>query len=134
MADSLDEIGITKLEFGIFLEVAMRLIPNVDSPLVRAKLLSIEKHPQIGASNTPVNCTKSNCRLMASFLIKYQNDSVPSPMCSKHYSKLVQLIESRSWEYFGNEQIDVESYTVIPDGIWPGVIRARIRQLKNLAP
>ena len=134
MANSLDELGITKLEFGVFLEKVMRSIPNLDSPAVRAKLLSIEKHPQVGASEKEVSCIKSNCRSGADCLIKYQNDSVPAPMCYEHYAKLVQLIESRSWEHFGNDPIEIESYTVIPSGIWPGLIRARIRQLKNLAP
>lgn len=134
MANSLDELGITKLEFEVFLEKIMRLIPNLDSPAVRTKLLSIEKHPQVGASEMPVSCIKSNCRSRASYLLKYRNDSVPTAICSQHYEKLVQLIESRSWEHFGNDPIELENYTVIPSGIWPGLIRARIRQLKNLAP
>ena len=134
MANSLDELGIPRLEFQDFLEKAMRLIPNLDSPAVKAKLLSIEKNPQIGASGMPVNCTKSNCRLLADSLVKYRNDPVPAPLCFQHNQKLVQQIESRSWEHFGNDPIVVENYTIIPRDIWPGVIRARIRQLKNLAP
>jgi len=134
LANSLDELGISRLEFQDFLEKAMRLIPNLDSPAVKAKLVSIEKHPQVGASSMQVNCSKGNCRLLARYLIKYKNDSVPAPICSQHYQKLVQYVESKSWEHFGNDPIVVENYTIIPSDIWPGVIRARIRQLKNLAP
>jgi hypothetical protein len=134
MANSLDELGIPKLAFLEFIEKIMRLIPNCDSPAVRAKMLSTETHPQIGGNGSPVNCIKSNCRLKANVLLKYQNQSVPDPMCSQHYQTLMGQIESKSWEHFGNDPIIIENYTIIPGDIWPGLIRARIRQLKNLAP
>jgi hypothetical protein len=134
LADSLEELGISKLEFQDFLEKAMRLIPDLDSPAVKAKLLSIEISRQIGKNGMPVKCIKSNCQLWVTYLIKYRNDSVPAPLCSWHLKQLVQEIESRSWEHFGNDPIVVENYTIIPPDTWPGLIRARIRQLKNLAP
>jgi len=134
MTNQLDELGVQKLEFSEFIQNIMRLIPNIESTAVKAKMLSTEKHPQIGGNGTPVNCIKSNCRLQASILLKYQNQSVPEPICSQHYQSLVGQIESKSWEHFGNDPIVVENYAIIPGDIWPGVIRARMRQLKNLAP
>ena len=132
MGSSLENLGIPKIEFNDFIELIMRNIPNRESPEVKARMLSIESHPQIGGNSMEVKCIKSNCRLQASYLIKYRRISIPEPFCSQHIAKLVIQLESKSWVHFGNDPIEVENYTIIYD-LWPGLVRARIRQIKNFA-
>jgi hypothetical protein len=48
-------------------------------------------------------------------------------------NKLVLQLESKIWIHFGTDPIEVENYTEITNDIWPGVVRARIAQIKKFA-
>ena len=132
MGSTLEDLGIPKLEFYEFIELILQTIPNRESPNVKAKMRSIELNPQIGGNINPVSCRIGHQGHPADYLIKYPGISVPEPRCDEHMKKLVMELESKTWIHFGINPIEVENYTIISK-IWPGVVRARIRQIKNFA-
>ena len=133
MGSTLEDLGIPKLEFYEFIELILRTIPNRESPNVKAKMRSIELNPQIGGYSNPVSCKIGHSWHPADYLIKYPAISIPEPRCDVHMNKLVLQLESKSWIHFGSDPIEVENYTEITRDIWPGVVRARIAQIKKFA-
>jgi hypothetical protein len=133
MGSNLEDLGIPKLEFYEFIELILRTIPNRESPNVKAKMRAIELNSQIGGYSSPVSCKIGHASHPADYLIKYPGISIPEPRCDVHMNKLVLQLESRSWIHFGTDPIEVENYTEITKDIWPGVVRARIAQIKKFA-
>jgi hypothetical protein len=133
MANTLEDLGIPKLEFYEFIELILRTIPNRESPILKAKMRSIELNPQIGGYSSPVSCKIGGLTHSAGYLIKYPGISVPEPRCDVHMEKLVIELESKTWIHFGIKPIEVENYTEITKDVWPGVVRARIAQIKKFA-
>jgi len=133
MGTTLEDLGIPKLEFHEFIELILRTIPNRESPNVKAKMRSIELNPQIGGYSSPVSCKIGRSSHWAAYLIKYPGISIPEPRCSVHMKKLILQLESKTWIHFGTDPIEIENYTEITKDIWPGVVRARIAQIKKFA-
>ena len=133
MGSTLEDLGIPKLEFYEFIELILRTIPNRESPNVKAKMRSIELNPQIGGYSNRVSCKIGRQGHPAHYLIKYSGISVPEPRCGEHMEKLVMELESKTWIHFGIDPIKIENYTEITKDIWPGVVRARIAQIKKFA-
>ena len=131
MEKTLEDLGIPKLEFYEFIELILQTIPNRESPNVKAKMRSIELNPQIGGNINPVSCRIGHQGHPADYLIKYPGISVPEPRCDEHMKKLVMELESKTWIHFGINPIEVENYAIIPGDIWPGIVRARIAQIKK---
>jgi hypothetical protein len=131
MGSTLEELGIPKLEFYEFIELILRTIPNRESPNVKAKMRSIELNPQIGGYSNHVSCKIGRQGHPAAYLIKYPGISIPEPRCSVHMKKLILQLESKTWIHFGTDPIEIENYTEITKDIWPGVVRARIAQIKK---
>jgi hypothetical protein len=115
------------------MELILQRIPNRESPNVKAKMRSIELNPQIGGNSNHVSCKIGGQGHPADYLIKYPGISVPEPRCDVHMKKLVMELESKTWIHFGIDPIKVENYTEITKDIWPGVVRARIAQIKKFA-
>jgi hypothetical protein len=133
MGTTLEDLGIPKLEFHKFMELILQRIPNRESAIIKAKMRSIELNPQIGGYSNRVSCKIGRHGHPAHYLIKYPGISVPEPRCGVHMEKLVMELESKTWIHFGIDPIEIENYTEITKDIWPGVVRARIAQIKKFA-
>jgi len=117
-----------------FLERCMQQIKNGDSSEILSRMRAIESHKQIGGNNTPLKCNHtSNCTLPGHLLIKLRGAPVPKFICSAHWGKFKIELSEKPWEIFGHPPIVVEYAAWITKDISPRLIRARLKQLSDLA-